>query len=401
MAEDQAAHRETHHPCTRANGSHLTLEIECIRQQLLNHLESLQLPSNGDQGALSNLPKESIRRMHAPQRSQVIKRELSSLGNRAHSLLRYFADGSEVDPEKIDPCLIPVCADDETGALFRLATLQWSVPVSRGFGRRIRFLVFDRQNGKIVGLFALGDPVFNLRDRDEWIGWSVKDREARLVHVMDAYVVGAVPPYSLLLGGKLVVSLLGSSEVVSYFEEKYRNAIGTISQRSKPSKLVLITVTSALGRSSIYNRLRLPGLVEVIRIGSTQGWGHFQVPEELFEAMRQLLASCGHPYATGYRFGQGPNWRMRVIREALRILELDQNLLRHGIPREIFAMPLYENWRAFLLGEAHACEGTRPDARTIASAALKRWVIPRSVRCPDYRDWRRIDTEILLGLSNR
>jgi len=32
----------------------------------------------------------------------------------------------------------------------------------------------------------------------------------RLVNVMDAYVLGAVPPYNMLLGGKLVASLVRS-----------------------------------------------------------------------------------------------------------------------------------------------------------------------------------------------
>ena len=52
------------------------------------------------------------------------------------------------------------------GDLFRAATLLWSVPVSRGYGRRMRYLVMDESNNKLIGLFALGDPVFNLKSRD-------------------------------------------------------------------------------------------------------------------------------------------------------------------------------------------------------------------------------------------
>lgn len=70
-----------------------------------------------------------------------------------------------------------------------------------------------KQNGCLIGLFALGDPVFNLSARDAWVGWPHGDRCRRLVHVMDAYVVGALPPYSLLIGGKLVAALMGSAEV--------------------------------------------------------------------------------------------------------------------------------------------------------------------------------------------
>ena len=55
-----------------------------------------------------------------------------------------------------------------------------------------------------MGIIAIGAPVFNLSARDNLIDWNVKARSERLVNVMDAYVLGAVPPYNTLLGGKLV-----------------------------------------------------------------------------------------------------------------------------------------------------------------------------------------------------
>src|SRR5262249_41111946 len=69
-------------------------------------------------------------------------------------------------------------------------------------GRRLRYLVWDANNDKLIGIMALGDPVFNLKVRDELIGWDIKDRGKRLVNVLDAYVLGAVPPYNMLLGGQ-------------------------------------------------------------------------------------------------------------------------------------------------------------------------------------------------------
>jgi hypothetical protein len=36
-------------------------------------------------------------------------------------------------------------------------------------------------------------------------------RTSRLVDLMDALILGAVPPYSTLLGGKLVASVIGRS----------------------------------------------------------------------------------------------------------------------------------------------------------------------------------------------
>lgn len=373
-----------------------TALIEHLRDHLEQHLTSLGLTTLAHNGQLDFLDKDTIRANHARQRQAHVARELRILAPQLSTLLTHFASGREIDPERVTPTLELVHARGETGALFRLATLLWSVPVSRGFGRRIRFLVRDQHNGKLIGLFALGDPVFNLRTRDQWIGWCVRDRERRLVHVMDAYVVGSVPPYSQLLGGKLVASLMGSAEVAAHFEAKYADRTGHISAEVKPAKLVLITVTSALGRSSLYNRLRLDGLVELIRIGQTQGWGHFQISNDLFDEMRQLLAYHHHPYASGHAFGQGPNWRIRAIREALRLAGLDQNLLRHGIAREVFAMPLYCNWRTYLLGQTSNCEGALPSVAQLAEAARQRWIIPRAARRTEYRLWSCDDTELLL-----
>src|SRR5207244_4178621 len=145
----------------------------------------------------------------------------------------HFAEGHEVIPEAVEPQVSLVSSGTEDAALFRLATLLWSVPVSRGYGRRMRFLVRDRANGKLIGLFALADPVFNLKARDSWIGWSTEDRRKRLVNVMDAHVAGAVPPYAQLLGGKVVAALMTSREVCEAFAQKYSASTGIISQEQK------------------------------------------------------------------------------------------------------------------------------------------------------------------------
>lgn len=375
--------------------------LASLRQDVLTHIESLRLPTKEIRGDNGGVSKEAIRASHAFQRMESLRREELALGHKSKKLLDHFANGSDVRPDAIDPELVTVESDRETADLFRFATLLWSVPVSRGFGRRMRYLVRDRSNGKLIGIFALGDPVFNLRARDKWIGWTVDDRRSRLVNVMDAYVVGAVPPYAQLLGGKLVASLIGSAEVSEAFMARYGASTGIISRQQKDARLALVTVTSALGRSSLYNRLKLVApahdkvppstLVDVKYIGATQGYGHFQLSDALFERLRALLVQENHAYGNGHQFGQGPNWRLRVARVALQRLGLDENLLRHGIAREVYAMPLASNLRAFLTGRAATPEIDRPSARCIASAALERWVLPRAQRCPSYLSVRQED----------
>jgi hypothetical protein len=367
-----------------------------LRERIEAHIAALGLDGLAD-AARPAEAKELIRASHAAHRAAYLDRERRSLAPRLPALLRWFAQGEEVCPERIAPRLIPADPDRETGFVFRLATALWSVPVSRGFGRRMRFLVVDDHNQKLIGVFALGDPVFNLRVRDSWIGWGVREREQRLVGVLDAYVVGAVPPYSLLLGGKLVASLIGSREVAQEFYRRYGDRSGLISGEQKRARLALVTVTSALGRSSLYNRLRLPGLVELVRIGTTEGWGHFHFPEDIFADLRQLLAMDGHKYAEGYRYGDGPNWRIRVIRVALERIGVDGDLLRHGIAREVFAMPIAANWQQYLQGSEAEAVVCRPTVSDITAASLQRWVVPRAERRPEYRAWTTEDLLVLLA----
>src|SRR5690606_36895457 len=96
-------------------------------------------------------------------------------------------------------------------------------------------------------------------------------------------------------------------------------------------------------------------------------------------------------YASGHQFGQGPNGRFRVIRVGLKMLGLDEELIRHGISRVIYALPLAENWQSFLRGREPTPLIRRPPADEIAKAALTMWIIPRARRRPEFRRFRRAD----------
>lgn len=254
----------------------------------------------------------------------------------------------------------------------------------------MRYLVWDDYNDKLIGLIALGDPVFNMKSRDEFVGWNSEDRRERLVNVLDAYVLGALPPYNQLLAGKLVACLVRSREVVRDFKRRYGSSRGIISQKTKRAKLVMVTTSSALGRSSVYNRLKLDEQYYFKSQGMTGGWGHFHVPDRLFKDLRDYLRESEHPYADGHRFGQGPNWRLRTIRAALDQMGFASDILRHGIQREFFVCELANNSLEVLSGR-----DTTPDYNNllevdeISELAKERWVVPRSIRQDVYQHWDR------------
>lgn len=364
-----------------------------IRENVIEHLHKLGYEVFNDQLICpENLDKDMVRDIYVARREERENAEKQFVNAKAHDLICYFANGSEICPEAITPKLEEIQAGTWQSDLFRLSTLLWSVPVSRGFGRRMRFLVWDKSSDKLIGIIALGDPVFNLKARDNWIGWNVRDREERLCYVMDAYVLGAVPPYSNLIGGKLVASLVASRELNNVFRRKYSKQIGLISKKAKNPKLVLITTTSALGRSSIYNRLKINGNLLYNRIGVTQGWGHFHIPENLFQDLKKLLESEGHAYPQGYKYGDGPNWRLRVVRAAFSRLGLSQNILNHGIRREVYAVPLASNTDRCLRGEVKRVRWQLYSTKEIGDFCIQRWMVPRSEWDHTYLDITREQT---------
>ncbi|KPM17702.1 Druantia anti-phage system protein DruA [Citromicrobium sp. WPS32] len=370
-----------------------------LKRRLRRHLRSLGFEKAED-GSLcvQGEGKDVVRSLHRSQRDERLKANRTFLSERAEALLPYFALGSEIDPQKIAPSLERVHAGTWQGDLFRLAALTWSVPVSNGFGRRLRYLVWDQQNGKLIGLIAIGDPVFNLAVRDKLIGWSADDRSSRLVNIMDAYVLGALPPYNSLLGGKLIASLLRTRELYDEFAEAYGDTTGLISGEAKKARLLAITTSSSMGRSSVYNRLKLDGTQYLKSIGYTGGWGHFHIPDRLFTELREYLREIGHSYADLHKFGEGPNWRLRTTRAALDSLGFREDMLHHGIQREVFLCELASNSLSILkTGRGSPQLSSLLSADDVAGLALERWIVPRAQRRREFKDWTLGDLIELFG----
>ena len=381
----------------------VSLEKASLKRKIRRHLQKIGFQKSGDGSlSISGDGKEVVRALHGHQRNARLEKNREFLINRAPRLLPHFASGMEIQPESVTPVLEKIDAGTWQAELFRLASLTWSIPVSHGFGRRLRYLVWDDHNRKLIGLFAIGDPVFNLAVRDNLIGWDARDRSARLVNIMDAYVLGAVPPYNRLLAGKMVACLVRTQEIFEDFRHAYGDSTGIISGEKKNARLLAVTTSSSMGRSSVYNRLKLGGVEYFKPIGYTGGWGHFHIPDRLFFELRSYLRRIDHPYADRHRFGAGPNWRLRTTRAALKELGLRDNLLRHGIRREVFISLLASEGVEYLrTGKGQVDVSELLSVDEVSSLALKRWIIPRAGRNPDYRDWKREELIPLFGRYSR
>lgn len=333
----------------------------------------------------SDLDKSRIRELHSAAVAHIVEKYKKGLVRFENNLLQRIACGYQVDPEAIRPKLTEVLPDSEDELLFRYVRLHWSIPVSAGYGRRLRFLVEDQSNGKLIGIIGLADPVFSLKARDQWIGWGHVERRKRLRNILDAFVLGAVPPYSTLVCGKLVAAIAACAEVRMAFRKKYAGRKSLIDRREDDGRIALITTTSALGRSSMYNRLRFNDRPLYISVGFTQGSGDFHFTNGLYEAISRYAARWCEPTAKSSQWGAGFRNRREVVRKCLRKIGITADWQYHGIRREIFVVPLAKNTREFLRGEHDRLLWYPHTIEDIWTWFRQRWLIPRAMRNPQYQ----------------
>lgn len=370
-------------------------ELKRLIKQSLRR-QGFRITSSGIEPPLDS-DKDTIRRLHAMATQHCLEESSPALRSAENRLLGQIAHGEQVDPAKFDPCLIEVQPKTEEELLFRYATLHWSIPVSSGYGRRLRFIVKDRSNGKLVGVIGLCDPVISLGGRDRWVGWDSTQRLQNLRHVMDAFVLGAVPPYSQLLCGKLVALLATCDLVREAFYRKYAGSESRISGRKFDGRLALITTMSALGRSSVYNRLKFGTNLVYESVGFSQGTGEFHFSNGLYSSIAAYATRYCEPTYRSQQWGNGFRNRREVIRKCLKKIHLGVSWSHHGIAREVFVCPLAVNTQAFLRGENQRLRWFRRDCAELTEWFKDRWLIPRATRDDSFKafqpeDYRLWDT---------
>lgn len=219
------------------------------------------------------------------------------------------------------------------------------------------------------------------------------------VDMMDIVVCGAIAPYNVLLGGKLVCLLLASPEVVEFYRERYEGRASVIASSMKGDdvvrkpNLVLLATTSLYGvGSSQYNRLRVPlelvggqagERLEYVELGASRGYGSSQFSQVTLTYLGTLLGRLDGQKVNSI-FGEGVNPLMRKIRDGLAEIGLPSDeLLQHGNRRVVYGVPLARNFREVLLGLDENAKYVLPTRRpratsdALASFWIKRWLAKR------------------------
>lgn len=360
--------------------------VDELRQLVLDELEILGLRLiNGRALEPIEDGKDFNRRLHAPAREIL----LTGAGRWIHYAWEkygnYFANGDEVDPKHISPELIEVTTDKQK-ELFRLTRYTWSLPYTKGYGRRLQYLVMDKANNKLIGILGLQSPPLSFPARDRLFTYPEGRKTELINQTMDVYTLGAVPPYARLLGGKLIALTAASNEIRSAYKRKYTDQVTEMEKRQLPANLVALTTTSAYGRSSIYNRLRYCDTVKFQSLGYTEGYGAFHL-ERLYLKFRQFLEAQG--IGTKGGFGTGPRIKWQIMVLALERIGFDSKLLQHGLKREAFLIPLIRNLVSFMNGSDSKPNYIDVSFETLAGYWRENWLLPRSERVNGWCDWNR------------
>lgn len=344
-------------------------ELPALRNLLVTKLNEMGLsPASGI------VDKEKLRELHQKAREFEIAKQRVWIDTNFRKYEKFVARPEEIDPYKIRPVLVEVTSQEHLN-LFRFARLVWwSLPHTRGYGRRLQFLIFDKQNSKLMGLIGLQSPPIDFPARDRLFKYPKEEKIELVNQTMDIFTLGSFPPYNELLGGKLAALAVTSNEVRKAYIRKYGTSVTEMRGAILPPNLVALTTTSAYGRSSIYNRLKFKGQLVGRSLGFTEGYGSFHL-HELYPLFKTFLELQGFKVSGGY--GVGPRIRWQVCEKAMNILGFRNEPLRHGLKREVFLFPLIENLASFMQGKSRKPQYFNRPFTELSNWWIERWMLPR------------------------
>ena len=297
--------------------------------------------SDKEKLALSTKTKNETRNIQIAAKNEIIKYKKNFIIDNTKLIKKYMINGKDINLKKINLEIKPVISKTSDEILFRWWNLVcWSMPYQRPYGRQMRFIIWDTTHNAPFGLISLQSPILRQAVRDNSLGITNKKLDYWVNRSMFAQRTGALPPYNYLVGGKMVALSLISNEIKNAYQEKYLNRTTLMAERNIEPDLLFITTSSAFGRSSIYNRLKYHDDIVAERLGYTEGYGSFQISDDLYQKLIDYLRSLGENVERGY--GNGPSRKLKLIGLACRRLGL-ADYSYHGIKREYFLFSFVKN----------------------------------------------------------
>lgn len=339
------------------------------------------------QRAVSGGDKNAIRQLHVLSKNLVSQDIYPDIWQLYNKHFDKFLSGRELDPERIQPSLKLVEAGSDWEEIFKVVRHTWSIPYSKGYGRRMRFIVYDEYHESVIGVLGFQSPSADLACRDKLFSCPNKQKLDLVNRTMDAFTIGAIPPYSNILGGKLVAGLVASDDIRRAYWKQYGGKHTIMQGNAIEQPLIAVTTTSVFGRSSIYNRLKYKNRVLAEPIGFTKGFGTIHL-EEFYSDIQKLLYSENGEYISG-GYGNGPKIRWQNYVRALSILGLPSSYLEHGLQREVYLFRFINDLEIGMAGGEFGSH-INLSVNEFADYWKERWALPRSKRT---ESWKEFDSE--------
>lgn len=244
--------------------------------------------------------------------------------------------------EELDPVIQFIPMEDKRlhNEWLMLRIFGHSMDFDQNPGRFLKFSVIDRKTKKYLGITSIGSDVIAITDRDTFIGWSKDDRleYSRLNNSAIGTCIMSTQPIGYnFLGGKLVASLLCTSEVRNTWERLYKDV------------LVGLTTTSLYGGYSMYNNI--PYWKDV---GNSKGRISLKPDDKYFDTwVKWLKENKTEEYDSLVTQKEGVSGpvtavKIRVLNKIYQELGMKPSEYVHGFERGIYYAQLYSNTKEFL-----------------------------------------------------
>ena len=226
--------------------------------------------------------------------------------------------------------VIEVCEGEEFEIL---RTMIHSMEWVRSPGRLITLSVRNESDRKLLGVLTIASDMLMVENRDNYIGWTEKERLRSLRHLAVVSSCVATQPLGFnFLGGKLLASLSTSSVIRDMWKSKYGDT------------LIGLTTTSLFGQFSMYNSTRVWK-----SLGETKGTQLLKADSQHYNYWRDWLKEN---FAEEYEVAISKSSpKQNVLSLIYRYLGIDKKRYMTETRKGLYFADIYENGRDFLNDE--------------------------------------------------
>lgn len=358
-------------------------EFESLKERVLSILQDQGFHLSKRLDILDN-NKEMYRFIQNNAKNVQFYEQRDFIINNMQSIKNIYMTKKRIVPENIRLELREVKPNTNDELFYKWWNIVWwSIPYQKAFGRQIRFILWDIEHNYPFGIIGLQSPILKMQERDDFLGIKDNEIDYWINRSMNAQRLGALLPYNHLLGGKMAALTLVSNELRESYRQKYKDYVSKIKKRKIESELLFITTTSAFGRSSIYNRIKIGDKLVAQPLGYTKGSGSFHIPDSLYFDMLKYLDKKGVNINRG--MGYGTSRKRQLLRICFDHFGL-KHYEYHGIKREIYLFSLVENIREVIDRKEKPKWSTSP-LENLVKYWKDRWAIPRSIRKNDWENF--------------